>query len=38
VVGGWIGAFGYMALLAVLLLWRFERGAWERTRIIPAGD
>ena len=35
-VGGWIAAFVYMAILAGLLLWRFERGPWDRLRVISS--
>jgi MATE family multidrug resistance protein len=29
IVGGWIGAFVHMTVLAGLMLWRFERGPWR---------
>jgi MATE family, multidrug efflux pump len=32
-MGAWIAELSYMVLLALLLIWRFETGAWEGTHI-----
>jgi MATE family multidrug resistance protein len=36
IVGGWIAAFVHMAVLAGLLLWRFQHGSWRRVRLAAA--
>ncbi len=34
IVGAWLGMVGYIFALGILLLWRFEHGAWMRMSVI----
>ncbi len=37
IVGAWVGMLGYIVVLGIVLLWRFERGAWMRLNVIRHG-
>ena len=37
IVGAWLGVLGYIVVLGIVLLWRFEGGAWMRLSVIRHG-
>ena len=34
ILGAWLGMLGYIVALGIVLLWRFERGAWMRMGVL----
>jgi MATE family multidrug resistance protein len=34
ILGAWLGMLGYIVVLGIVLLWRFERGAWMRLGVL----